>query len=1711
MTWSDILSENGIMMSEGEVAQALALGVSEKTALSGGTTSVDVSGMCSSLFSAIDWGFCDAVDQVISVIAPRFVDGNSTAYSSDIGELISVAGFTTAVYGATNGEVRLRNGGVLFDSQWIEQRKGILSLFVNAGTPVSDAVFSTTSLNSNTWTVTGSSVSGATTTLPHSLNAIGSTATPTSYFRGTASYSTNITLDSSKRYYLYLDPMYQRADVVLGGHTVTEVEVSGGTFTGDIGVTGHTFTTEYPGIPAVIDLTGVPFANGGNTLMVKTDNTSTFWFVPFDGVLNIYNMLGGATLCEAGKLCFDPVTYGTRRCHLDVTATKVTIKFAIKCNSNQSQTEYANVYINAYEGDSTTAMSNQVITEIEVNPGETKTYTVTFNLGVNLGTHKWGLGNGNLYRVKLELMKSGVVDTIEDYFGYRTFSVAKHDSNDNGYGLTLNGSTMSLYGVSYHHWDRVPSTDEMDADWELISDLKPKMIRFAYFPAMHYLLDKCDRAGIVAMLEIPWMHDFHNGEWAEATPGAPSESYRNGWRQRYQHHVTACAEAMIREFYNHPSVLFYSIGTGFDVRRYHEFYENQAHEYITEELLPAVRAADSSRLVCIELAGSTTSTWTDTCDVLMEHMNSGWGSGSISNAVTEANNWNAKNSTLPVGFLDWSYGANPEDHVEWSSASTKPADTGFNNAVSYPEEYQAYCVEQYTGSALALKWPVFNLYGSVFDYAAAAVNAGGKSGVMQTGLATRDRSILKDAYYYLKAIWNSEPMVHITQKRNMDKESSPVTLRIYTNCNYVKVYSANMTLLDTIQRSSGSYVVTKSVELEEGNNVFYVTGHSTSTGASTCNDSVTVNYEDTSSTTHIQIYSDSAIVNSGRVNAIVTPSTEPQGVSWSSDTPAVATVNSGGTVTVIADGTATIRATSTSDSNLTKTKTIPCYVRGATDSLYYKATVNFNDASTVSYRGITITRNHDGTETWNGTLTSGAKGFRMWPSVQNGTSLSFVNRALLPVWDIPGDQLITCEILGGTITGTASGSPFTFAPVDQTYTKLSQFQLKPMDAINGSGDVNAKLITGSTFGFAGFWLDTTYAVGTVFDNVTFRVQSYKQADSYFNAGLLEGHLEPVNTVIMHDKDAGHIETGLRCNMYSRNADGSHSELVANPNNGTSIPSFARLTDGFTIGINRESVVPSGSTIATAGTVLKFTVIMKNWPPYYVQKTEDSEWSFCVWYTDGTNAAKLTWAYGGDDSGIDFTGGTASTTFIATKTVDSVGWCRKSFAWGGDLDCTNTVTWQMKLEEVDPSQTPPNTITAYASDRIVNSGYATAVGDPISANQSVTWSSFNTSVATIDSSTGLITVVSNGSCTFTATSAVDSSKTGSVTVSCIKETSANLLGNVISAFNGSSTVSVSGVVVTGNTDGTITFGGTVSTASEVTYNLPITSSNNTSRGIVTYFPKSGIAGDAIVWMEHLGGTVSNITGYTGYDFAVRVYDESNAELSSYQLNYAEKPTSSGNTQSVLVTGSTAGVRRVAVRFKRPSGTVFDNYNVRIGLKKYSSLGNLYNGGLLESFLPAIGSVYKVPSKAVPCSRFEDGSIFINLGTSIYSMTGDARNIMRLTGGYETAYNMNSISLTDVIAASGGTYTFTVTLLGSCTFDSSKGSNGYLKFIVYGSGGTALAELAHIQGHAYTNTFDNGTASTTFTASETVAAVVLYCYNVGLTNAIHFGVSLTAATT
>jgi uncharacterized protein YjdB len=1225
---------------------------------------------------------------------------------------------------------------------------------------------------------------------------------------------------------------------------------------------------------------------------------------------------------------------------------------------------------------------------------------------------------------------------------------------------------------------------------------------------MHYLLDKCDEAGIVALVEIPWIHDFADATWGDGTPyDQGNEGYRNGWRYRYQYNVTANAVAMIKELYNHPCVLFYGIGTTLGNGNDIGWFSDQAHTYITTELLPAVRAADPSRLVCIGLPyhvntdGTYNAEWTDVGDIIMESITSGWSNGGISGVVTEANTWNGRNSTIPMAIQDYSYGANPASHVEWSDVTNaRPSDV--NSSISvYPEEYQAYCVEQYTGSALALKWPVFNLYGSMFDYAVASINAGGLEHVRQLGLVTRDRSILKDAYYYLKALWNSEPMVYVTQKRNMAKEVGTISLRIYTNCAYVKVYSASMTLLDTIQTSGSHAVTTTTLTLEEGNNSFNVTGHATSSGEATCSDSVTVQYEDTSGTVHVVIYSDNAIVNSGVVAAKVLPVTEPQSVTWSSLDTNVATIDNNGTVTVVADGTASIRATSVDDSSITYVKSIPCFVRSSTASLYSQAAAEaLSTWGEYTQDGLTVTNNRNGTTTFNGTLSrSNIKTFYIFPNGYAGGKSavnSQIGVILVPPWDIPGDQLVTVEVLSGTVTGTHNGTPIKVSALDPTYTTLDQLQIYPFGNVLDGNAVKTKLIPGSTLGISGFKVDLGYENGAVFDDVLLRVQSFKSSSgTYYDGGILESHFDPVNTVHMFGQQGAVTD----CNMYARNANGSFTLTVGNPNAGYGLANYGRLTDTFAF--STQSVPLSGATIAEAGDVVKFTAIMMNWPGNYVQKDEYSQFTFKAWYSDGSDAASLRWAFGDRGDGVDFTGGTASTTFIAEKTVDCVGWRFLHFSFGGPLNATEAVTFALKMEILDPSQTPPNSVTAYGSTRIVNTGQLTHACSPVSANQSVTWSSSNTSVATVDSN-GKVTVLADGSCTFTATSTIDNSKSGSVTVSCFKITDENMASNVaISA--GTSSITVSGVTITNKGDGTFELNGTVSSTASTNYNLgPLATSSNT---VFNYFLPITIDGDVLVWFEHLSGTVSEASTLTGKDFEVQVYDLNNSKISDYSLNYQEYPESNGESQCKLITGSTAGIKRFNIASKRPANTVFTNYVIRVGIKKFSQNGLVYSGGVIENYLPA---VYSYPTlERLKFGRMPDGSFCMYVTTTGNYWPAQS-GCIRLTTSVIYQSSSGDLLTGNAIAPSGKTYKFTLRMLEALSFTAAT----ELSFIVKGVAGTEQAKITVLSNGAQTNALDaNGVGEVTFTATEGVDVVYFYYNRVSLSNQkMHFAVSLTEVT-
>ena len=148
--------------------------------------------------------------------------------------------------------------------------------------------------------------------------------------------------------------------------------------------------------------------------------------------------------------------------------------------------------------------------------------------------------------------------------------------------------------------------------------------------------------------------------------------------------------------------------------------------YVPDRLYTQIKLRTSSRGGCREFCSNFYGEyqWSDVCDVMLWANYKGWDSGTVSDAVSEEYKLNT-NMVMPLGIHRYSYGANPEHHTAWSSAANgKPATPTAFDSFHY-EEYQAYACEQYLNGFSGKSWPLFQLYGTMFDYADAVKSEGG--------------------------------------------------------------------------------------------------------------------------------------------------------------------------------------------------------------------------------------------------------------------------------------------------------------------------------------------------------------------------------------------------------------------------------------------------------------------------------------------------------------------------------------------------------------------------------------------------------------------------------------------------------------------------------------------------------------------------------------------------------------------------------------------------------------------------------------------------------------------------------------------------------------------------------------------------------------------------------------------------------------------------
>ncbi|SDY60963.1 glycoside hydrolase family 2 TIM barrel-domain containing protein [Herbiconiux ginsengi] len=135
-------------------------------------------------------------------------------------------------------------------------------------------------------------------------------------------------------------------------------------------------------------------------------------------------------------------------------------------------------------------------------------------------------------------------DTSTVAFGIRSLQL------DPRHGLRINGTTVKLRGACIHHDNGIIGARSIaraeERRIELLKEAGFNAIRSAHNPASPELLDACDRLGMLVMDESFDM-------WHEAkSPFDYSLAFPEWWERDL--------ESMVAKDFNHPSVIFYSIG-----------------------------------------------------------------------------------------------------------------------------------------------------------------------------------------------------------------------------------------------------------------------------------------------------------------------------------------------------------------------------------------------------------------------------------------------------------------------------------------------------------------------------------------------------------------------------------------------------------------------------------------------------------------------------------------------------------------------------------------------------------------------------------------------------------------------------------------------------------------------------------------------------------------------------------------------------------------------------------------------------------------------------------------------------------------------------------------------------------------------------------------------------------------------------------------------
>ncbi|MFM5905985.1 MAG: glycoside hydrolase family 2 TIM barrel-domain containing protein [Novosphingobium sp.] len=394
--------------------------------------------------------------------------------------------------------------------------------------------------------------------------------------------------------------------------------------------------------------------------------------------------------------------------------------------------------------------------------------------------HLWdGTRDPHLYSATVEVRQKGkLVDSVTQSFGIRDFRIdAKEGFFLNPHPMAPGSGHVQLHGVSRHHDKQGKGAALTPADhaedMALMKELGVNTVRHAHYQHADEWSDEADKAGMIVWAELPYV----------TTPGLKGgQGSEELWANAEQQ-----LKELIRQNYNHPSIAMWSVGNEVDSAK---GFGKAAGDPLPllKHLNAIAKAEDPSRPTtfadCCEalaimgmeakqgLAGAA--------DLIGYNRYYGWYMPQHLKAREQAgamfDKLHADHPNLPISISEWGAGGAISQHSD-------DVASGFMNFIGrpQPEEYQSWAIEQNWLAMKGRKYLFATWLWNMFDFASDLRGEGDAVDLNTKGVVTFDRKVKKDAFYFLKANWNPEPMVWITAKRHAERPYPAIEVKAYTN------------------------------------------------------------------------------------------------------------------------------------------------------------------------------------------------------------------------------------------------------------------------------------------------------------------------------------------------------------------------------------------------------------------------------------------------------------------------------------------------------------------------------------------------------------------------------------------------------------------------------------------------------------------------------------------------------------------------------------------------------------------------------------------------------------------------------------------------------------------------------------------------------------------------------------------------------------------